>query len=192
MKAAVFLDRDGVLLEDTHLATSVGQIRMLEGVPLALQQLHEAGFRLIVVSNQTVVARGLATEREVEMMNERMDQLIRQSGGPPIDGFYFCPHHPKATLSAYRMNCDCRKPQTGMWLRAAREHDLDLKRSFTVGDRITDIIAGAKAGGRTVLVQSGQHLAPVIETAEPIDLSIKPDHVCAGLMEAAAWILGEK
>src|SRR5579863_1608098 len=122
MKAAVFLDRDGVLIEDTHLATNVGQIRMLEGVPRALRQLKEADFRLIVVSNQTVVARGLATEREVEMMNERMDQLIRQAGGPMMDGFYFCPHHPKATLTAYRVNCDCRKPQPGMWLRAAREH----------------------------------------------------------------------
>ncbi len=192
MKAAVFLDRDGVLIEDTHLPTKLGQIRILEGVPRALQQLHEADFRLIVVSNQTVVARGLATERKVELMNERMDQLIRLAGGPPLDGFYFSPHHPKAALPAYRMNCDCRKPQPGMWLQAAREHDLDLKRSFTVGDRITDVIAGAKSGGRTVLVQSGQHLAPVIETTEPIDLSIKPDHVCAGLMEAAAWILSEK
>jgi D-glycero-D-manno-heptose 1,7-bisphosphate phosphatase len=90
------------------------------------------------------------------------------------------------------MTCRCRKPEPGMWLQAALEHDLDLKRSFTVGDRITDVIAGAKAGGRTVLVQSGQHLAPIIETTEPIDLTIKPDHVCAGLEEAAAWILREK
>ena len=189
MKPAIFLDRDGVLIEDTDLLTSPDGIRMLEGVPTALGRLRASGFQLIVVSNQAVVARGLATEPEVELINRRIGELIEQGGGPRIDAFYYCPHHPKATLPAYRKVCDCRKPEPGMLLRAAREHEIDVKRSFMVGDRMTDIIAGAKAGTRTVLIQTGQHTAPPIETAEPLDPSIKPDHVCGSLAEAANWIL---
>jgi len=154
--------------------------------------LRASGFQLIVVSNQAVVARGLATEPEVELINRRIGELIEQAGGPRIDAFYYCPHHPKATLPAYRKVCDCRKPEPGMLLRAAREHGIDLKRSFMVGDRMTDIIAGAKAGARTVLIQTGQHTAPPIETAEPLDPSIKADHVCGSLAEASDWILSNK
>ena len=192
MKPAVFLDRDGVLIEDTDLLTSSEGIRILDGVPGALERLRASGFQLIVVSNQAVVARGFATEPEVELINQRIGEMIVKAGGPRIDAFYFCPHHPKATLPAYRKVCDCRKPEPGMLLRAAREHEIDLKRSFMAGDRITDIIAGAKAGARTVLIQTGQHTASPIETAEPLDRSIKPDHVCSSLAEASAWILDNK
>ena len=192
MRAAIFLDRDGVLIEDANLLTVAGGIQVLEGVPKALERLRANGFRLIVVSNQAVVARGLATEPEVESINRCIGELIEQGGGPRIDAFYFCPHHPKATLPAYRKVCDCRKPEPGMLLRAAREHEIDLKGSFMVGDRMTDVIAGAKAGARTVLIQTGQHTAPPIETTEPLDPSIKPDHVCGSLAEAAEWILKVK
>jgi len=189
MNAAIFLDRDGVLIEDVHLLTNPGQVRFLEGVPQALRSLQEAGFRLIVISNQTVVARGLVTEQEVYAINAEMEHLLEQAGGPRLDGFYFCPHHPNATLPAYRTACECRKPRPGLLLRAAREHNLNLGASFVVGDRITDIIAGARAGCRTVLIQTGKHLAPPIETVEPLDNSVQPDYICANLNAAARWIL---
>jgi D-glycero-D-manno-heptose 1,7-bisphosphate phosphatase len=190
MNVAVFLDRDGVLIEDVHLLTDLADIRILEGVAQALRSLKESGFQLIVISNQTVVARGLVTEQEVHAINAKMERLLEQAGGPHLDGFYFCPHHPNATLPAYRTACECRKPRPGLLLRAARERDLNLGASFAVGDRITDIIAGARAGCRTVLVQTGKHLAPPIETVEPLDESVQPDHVCADLRAAAKWILG--
>jgi D-glycero-D-manno-heptose 1,7-bisphosphate phosphatase len=142
-----------------------------------------------VISNQTVVARGLVTEQEVCVINAEMERLLEQAGGPHLDGFYFCPHHPNATLPAYRIACQCRKPRPGLLLQAAHEHNLDLSASFAVGDRITDIIAGARAGCRTVLVQTGAHLAPPIETNEPLDPSTQPDYTCADLAEAARWIL---
>ena len=189
MNVAIFLDRDGVLIEDVHLLANPGDIRVLEGVPQALRTLKEAGFKLIVVSNQTVVARGLVTEQEVYAINAEMEHLLEQAGGPHLDGFYFCPHHPNATLPAYRIACECRKPRPGLLLRAAREHNLNLGASFTVGDRITDIIAGARAGCRTVLVQTGKQQAPPIETVEPLDRSVQPDYTCANLSEAAKWIL---
>jgi D-glycero-D-manno-heptose 1,7-bisphosphate phosphatase len=189
MRRAVFLDRDGVLIEDVHLLTKVEQVRILPGVAVALCRLTDVGFKLIVVSNQTVVSRGLATEGDVVAVNERLQQLLLEGSGPTLDGFYVCPHHPKATLSAYRSDCQCRKPRPGMLLQAAREHGIDLGNSFMIGDRITDIIAGAKAGCRTVLVHTGQHAAAPIETVEPIDPTIRPDYSCSGLNTAADWIV---
>lgn len=188
MKAAVFLDRDGVLVEDVDLLVQREDVRLLEGVPNALNLLKQAGFSLVVVSNQTVVARGLATETEVRDLNDHLQQMIEQAGGPRLDGWYFCPHHPKANLPTYRTDCECRKPRPGMLLRAARELDLDLSASFMVGDRITDIIAGASAGCRTVLVQTGKHLEPPIETIGLLDTSILPDYACANLLAASRWI----
>lgn len=186
---AIFLDRDGVLIEDVDLLTNPGDIRILWDVPQALNRLREAGFQLIVVSNQTVVARGLATEQDVHSINARIDLLLEQAGAPHLDGFYFCPHHPKATLPAYRVVCECRKPRPGLLLRAARDYCLNLGASFLVGDRITDIIAGARAGCRTVLVHTGKHQAPPIETVEPLDESVRPDYICADLKAASEWIL---
>ena len=185
---AVFLDRDGVLIEDVGLLTEEAQLRVLDGVPEALIALRQAGFLLVVISNQTVVARGLLTEAGVNQIHQALDARL-QSAGASIDRYYFCPHHPKGTLPQYRLDCDCRKPKPGLLLRAARDCGIDLTKCFCVGDRLTDIIAGAKAGCRTVLVQTGRHVDPLIETAAPIDLSIKPDWTCANLKEAAAWIL---
>ena len=189
MRAAVFLDRDGVLIEDIHLLTRVSDMRVLPGVPDALRKLKAAGFELIVVSNQTVVSRGLATESEVCVINSRMQELLSNRGAPVLDAVYFCPHHPKATVAAYRIECDCRKPRPGLFLKAATDHKIDLNRSYAIGDRITDIIAGASAGCRTILVETGQHTAALIETSEPIDVSIRPDYTCANLLDAAHWIL---
>jgi D-glycero-D-manno-heptose 1,7-bisphosphate phosphatase len=186
---AVFLDRDGVLIEDRDLLTEPSEIRVLAGVPQALGRLREAGFRLVVVSNQTVVARGLATEADVERVNYELNRQLVAAGGSGIDRYYFCPHHPNATMLSYRVNCACRKPQPGLILQAAKDHQFDLASSFLVGDRITDIIAGERAGCRTILVQTGQHDAPPIQTAKPIDVNIKPDWTCASLAEAADWIL---
>jgi len=190
MRRAVFLDRDGVLVEDVDQLTCADQLRLLSDVPVALNTLHNAGFALVVVSNQPVVARGLVTEEEVVRIHAELERLILAAGGPALDRIYFCPHHPKATLPAYRLDCDCRKPKPGLLLRAAQALNLDLRMSFLVGDRITDIIAGAKAGCRTLLVQTGKHLDKPIETSEPVDTTIQPDHVCADLPAAAEWIVG--
>jgi D-glycero-D-manno-heptose 1,7-bisphosphate phosphatase len=189
MRSAIILDRDGVLIEDVHLLTRSEEIRLLPRVPAALRALGCAGYALVVASNQSVVARGLATEAMVEAVHAELQRLLAEQGSPAVERFYFCPHHPNATLPAYRLNCDCRKPRSGMLLRAARELNLDLQTSFSVGDRITDVIAGARAGCRTVLVETKMHLEPALETVEPLDLTVKPDYVCADLMGAVEWIL---
>ena len=189
MTKAVFLDRDGVLIEDVHLLTRPEQLVIPAGVPAALAALGEAGFKLVVVSNQPVVARGLASESDVRAVHAHLELLLQGVGAPPLDGVYFCPHHPNATLASYRLACDCRKPKPGLLLRAATELKLDLRASFAVGDRITDIIAGARAGCCTVLVETGKHREKPIQTSEPLDPTIKPDHTCATLAAAVEWIL---
>lgn len=186
---AVFLDRDGVLIEDVDLLADPALVRPLPGVAPALRRLKNAGFLLIVLSNQAVVARGLATEDDVAAVNDEIQRQLILQGSPAFDAFYFCPHHPQATLEKYRVDCQCRKPRPGMFLRAAEKFHLDLPASFMVGDRLTDIAAGANAGCRTALVQTGRHLAPAIVTREPLDPDLKPDWTGPDLADAADWIL---
>jgi D-glycero-D-manno-heptose 1,7-bisphosphate phosphatase len=191
-RPAVFLDRDGVLIAEVDLLVNVTDIDVLSGAPEALTALSEAGYALVVVTNQTVVARGLLTEEELERLHVALRERLRERGAPELDGIYVCMHHPNATLSAYRSDCECRKPRPGMLLRAGRELDLDLRSSVLIGDRPSDIVAGALAGCATVLVQTGAHEAPAIETTLECNEKIEPDHVCADIGEAARWILDRR
>lgn len=186
---AVFLDRDGVLVEDRGFLCDVKDLRILDGVPQALRRFKAGGFRLIVVTNQAVVARGMITEDQLDEIHVRMCAMIESLGGPPLDGVYACPHHPQADLQDYRVVCDCRKPRSGLLLQATREHGLDLSASFMVGDRLTDIAAGAGAGCKTVLIRTPATDRPPIVTAQPVDDSVQPDCVCDSLEAAADWIL---
>lgn len=185
---AVFLDRDGVLIEDVNLLTAADQVRILEGVPEALRQLHQAGFKLIVVSNQSVVARGLISEDEVESIQGTIASMLQRRGAPALDGFYYCPHHPEATVAGYRQQCQCRKPSDGMLRQAALDHAVVLDRSFMIGDRPTDIAAGQRAGCRTVWVQTGRHHDPLIQVPTHFEIP-QADFVCPNLAAAADWIL---
>lgn len=187
--AAVFLDRDGVLVEDRGLLVDAADLCILEGVPLALRRLKEAGFRLVVVSNQAVVARGMITPEGVEAIHAQLLRLLEDAGAPRLDAIYFCPHHPSADLPEYRVVCNCRKPRPGALLRAAEEHCLDLTASFLVGDRMTDIAAGAAAGCRTVLLKRPGEETPPTTTAEPPEGWRQPDYVCRDLSAAVDWIL---
>lgn len=188
-RTAVFLDRDGVLIEDNGILTDATQIRLLEGVTPSLWRFREAGFLLIVVTNQSVVARGLLTEADLDAIHAELQRVLQASGGPALDAIYFCPHHPEATLPDYRVTCDCRKPRPGLLLRAAKDLGIDLGASFMLGDRMTDVAAGSRAGCRTVLVESPQSRMPPIVTAEPLDGPWTPDYTCAGMPEATDWIL---
>jgi len=189
VRRAVFLDRDGVLVEDVDLLVRPEQLRVLPGVPAALAALAGARFALVVVSNQTVVARGLASEQEVAAVNDELARRLVAAGAPPLDGAFVCPHHPNATVAAYRLDCECRKPRPGLLVRAADELGLDLAASYLVGDRPSDVAAGALAGCTTVLVRSGRHEEPPIESTLALDAPPVPDHACDDLPAAARWIL---
>ena len=188
-RPAVFLDRDGVVIEEAGLLVDAARIRIAPGVPAALARLGNAGFELVVVTNQTVVARGLTSEEGVAEIHRAVAERLAAEGGAVVSGFYVCPHHPSADVAAYRLACECRKPRPGLILRAAEELRLDLRSSFMVGDRITDIAAGARAGCRTVLIRAGGYLEPPIETLEPLEPDIRADHVCDDVPAAVDWIL---
>lgn len=186
---AVFLDRDGVLIPDEVAVLDPSSVRIFDGVGPALAALKSAGFLLIVVTNQAAIARGWLTETGLADVHAELNRQLQAVGSPALDAIYHCPHHPHADIPAYRIACDCRKPRAGMLFQAAREHDLDLPACVLIGDRITDVLAGARAGCRTVLIRGPQSTAPLIVTAEPIDSSFQPDHTCVSLVDAARWIL---
>jgi D-glycero-D-manno-heptose 1,7-bisphosphate phosphatase len=136
-----------------------------------------------------VVARGLISETQVIKINNRLQYLLSLNKSEAIDAYYFCPHHPNATRIEYRVNCACRKPKAGLLLQAAQEWEIDLKSSWMIGDRPSDILAGKQAGCRTILVSSGMHLDAPIESE--FDLTtIKPDYICKNLLESEKIITG--
>lgn len=189
-RRAVFLDRDGVLVRDVGPLTRADDIVLTPGVAEALSELQQAGFALIVVSNQTVLARGLLDENAMLELERQVEAQILAAGGPQLDGFYFCPHHPHATRPELRRDCGCRKPAPGLLLQAAVEHGISLKRSFMLGDRPSDIVAGLRAGCTTIEVQTGAHTAAPIEVTGGFELRA-PHHVARDLPEAAALVLGQ-
>ncbi len=187
-RPAVFLDRDGVLVEDTGVITHSSMAHPLPGVAEALMNLHKAGALLVVVSNQSVLARGLLDEEGVIRIQRSIEDKLMSDGAPRLDGFYFCGHHPHADLEVWRSECDCRKPAPGLLLKAAKDLEIDLTTSFMVGDRPSDITAGHRAGCRTILVETGRHTAPPILTWQAFD-PVDPDVVCKGLKDASRYIL---
>ncbi len=178
---ALFLDRDGVINEDREdYIKSWEEFRFIKGVRPALKQFHQAGIPVVVVTNQSVIGRGLVTEGKLSVIHDRMCQAVQKSGGR-ITKIYYCPHHPDD-------HCRCRKPRIGMLKKAARELSLDLKKCIFVGDALKDIQAGKRAGCRTLLVQTGQGRESLIKVLSR-KTRIKPDWVCASLTEATPLIL---
>lgn len=169
--------------------TRAADARVLPGVPGALARLSGAGFALVVVTNQAVVARGLLDESILRAVQTEIGEALIAQGAPTLDGFYYCPHHPSADRPEYRVHCACRKPNPGLLLKAAEDLDIDLEASYMVGDRPTDLIAGTRAGCRSIWVQSGRHDDPPIEITETRRELPQPAFVCGSLAEAAAWIL---
>jgi D-glycero-D-manno-heptose 1,7-bisphosphate phosphatase len=154
LKPAVFLDRDGVVIEDSHYIDTPDRVRLLPGSAEAIAALNRAGWLIVIVTNQSGVARGLFPIEAMKEIHDHLAELLRGYEAR-VDGFYFCPHHPSAERAEYRCECECRKPKPGMLLQAARELGIDLARSWMIGDRVGDLEAGSAVGCRTVLVQTG-------------------------------------
>jgi len=154
LRPAVFLDRDGVVIEDSHYLGDATHVRLVPGAAESIAALNRAGWVVVVVTNQSGVARGLFPLASVDEVHERIGALLRERGAS-IDAFQFCPHHPEAEIAQFRLECQCRKPKPGMLHRAGKERGLDLGASWMIGDRPSDLQAGAAAGCRTVLVRTG-------------------------------------
>ncbi|QXE92247.1 D-glycero-beta-D-manno-heptose 1,7-bisphosphate 7-phosphatase [Geomonas subterranea] len=151
---AVFLDRDGTINEEVQYLSRVEDFRLIPGVPYALQRLKDAGFLLVVVTNQSGVGRGLYDETALQAVHDRMHEELGVFG-ITIDACYFCPHHPEHAVGHYRVECSCRKPSPGMLEQAAVDLDIDLSRSYMIGDKLGDIEAGLNAGCTSLMVLTG-------------------------------------
>ncbi|HEY9049195.1 MAG TPA: HAD family hydrolase [Ohtaekwangia sp.] len=181
MNKAVFIDKDGTLIEDIPYNVNPERIVLCEGARESLARLKEQGYLLIVISNQAGVAHGYFQLQDLQQVKERLFLLLKE-----LDGFYFCPHHPAGVVQAYSIACYCRKPEPGMILQAARDFKVELSRSWMIGDILTDVEAGNKAGCRTILVNNGN------ETEWNIQEERRPTYIVKNLREASQRILKEE
>jgi len=153
-RPAVFVDKDGTLVENVPYNVDPAQVRLLPGVLQGLARLQRAGFALLVASNQAGVALGRFPPAALQPLERRLDALLAPAG-VTITGYLWCTHHPHGIVASHAIECACRKPQPGLLLDAARRHGLDLARSWMIGDILDDVEAGRRAGGRAVLVDRG-------------------------------------
>lgn len=161
----------------------IDDLEVLSGVPEAVAELNNMGFLTVIVTNQPVVARGVAKPEDIDRVHAELTKRIAVGGGK-IDAVYFCPHHPEATLEQYRLQCDCRKPEPGMILKGIKEFNIDPAKSFMIGDAIIDVVAGKKAGLKTILVKSGPgHVG--LDKKYP---DVRPDWEATDLSEAVEII----
>ncbi len=186
LQPAVFLDRDGTINEDIGYMDSAEKLRLYPYAGSAIRQLNKLGFKVIVVTNQSGIARGYFEEARVPETHQRMDQLLALENAR-IDTYYYCPHHPEGKVAAFRQVCDCRKPAPGMLQVAAREHDIDLSASFMIGDKYSDIGAGHRLGLTTILLETGEGLQQYQEKKDNPSLP-QPDHISSNLLSAIEWI----
>jgi D-glycero-D-manno-heptose 1,7-bisphosphate phosphatase len=179
---AVFLDKDGTLIDDVPYNVDPRRIELAQGAAEGAAMLSEAGYALVVVSNQSGVARGIFTEDALTAVEHRIRELLANFD-VPLAGFYYCPHHPLGSIPRYAAQCSCRKPQPGMILQAAKELRLDLAESWLIGDILDDVEAGHRAGCRTVLIDNGH------ETQWQWSPQRRPDVLASDMAEAARSIL---
>ena len=182
---AVFLDRNGVITQEPpNYAHRIDQLKLIPKSAEAIRILNKNGFKVVVVSNQSGLARGYYQEKDVEIYNGAMKKELEKRDAY-IDAIYYCPHHSEAKIEAYRIDCDCRKPKPGMLKRAEKDLNLDLKQSFLVGDKISDIEAGYRAGCKTILVLTGYGNNELKKNA---NVNIKPNHISKDLYTASQVI----
>jgi D,D-heptose 1,7-bisphosphate phosphatase len=179
---AVFLDKDGTLVEDVPYNVDPEKIRLVPEAVESLRALKAAGFKLIVISNQAGVAHGRFKEEALKGVEKRLNELLGEHG-VALDGFYFCPHHPDGRVRVYTKTCFCRKPSPGMLFQAARDHGLNLADSWFIGDILNDVEAGRRADCRTILIDNGN------ETEWDLSPLRRPHYTVKTLAEAAQVIL---
>lgn len=179
---AAFIDRDGVINEERNYVHRIEDFVILPGVVDGLAVLRDAGYRLILVTNQAGIARGYYVQAVMDRLHDHLRASLAASG-VKFDAIYFCPHHPQGSVCGLAIECNCRKPAPGLLLQAARDFDLDLGKSVLIGDKLSDIQAGQRAGvGITVLVESGHALEPSARS--------QANHVALNLLAAAHVLTG--
>ncbi|MEI6056067.1 MAG: HAD family hydrolase [Lentisphaerota bacterium] len=179
---ACFLDRDGVLIEEKIYLASISDVYIFPETYDALKLLKDDGFKIIVVTNQAGVAKGYYDESTIPMIHEEIDRQLALAG-VGVDAYYYCPHHPKGKVQEYAIKCDCRKPAPGMILQAVNNFDIDLAKSFLIGDKMSDIGVAENAGCLGILVKTG-HGKEHITKAQDAGIIVKEN-----ILEAVKYFL---
>lgn len=172
----VFLDRDDTIIRDVPYLNNPERVDLLPGAAEAIRLLNDHALPVIMITNQSGIARGLLDETILAAIHDRLSTLLREQDAI-IDAIYFCPHHPEGTVAAYRQDCACRKPAPGMLLKAALDFGLDLSRCYLVGDKGIDIETIHRVGGKGILIRSA------------VDPVVPADHTAPDLREAVDWII---
>lgn len=186
---AVFLDRDGTLVEPRHYPSRPEQLVLYPGLGPGLRRLQAVGYKLVVITNQSGLARGYFTEDDLDAMHAHLRAMLAREG-VTLDAIYHCPHHPDGAIPALAVRCACRKPAPGMLQRAAAEHGLDLAASWFVGDILDDVEAGNRAGCRTILVDIGSESPPASPRRSP-DFIARDTRHALRLIAAEAGLGGD-
>ena len=181
--SAVFMDRDGTINEEVSYLSRMEQLRLYPQTYEAIRLINAAKMKAVVVTNQSGIARGYFTEDFVRRVHDRINELLGAEGAR-IDGFYVCPHHPIYGNGIYKQHCECRKPKPGMLLQAAEEMNIDLTRSYMIGDMLKDIEAGKKAGAKGVLVLTG-YGTNIVRTDMPA-------YIAGDILDAVGWIMKDR
>ncbi len=189
---AIFLDRDGTINEEVGYLDSIDKLRIIPAAFEAIRLINKSCMKAVVITNQAGVARGLFTEEFVRKINGQLQSVLLEKGAV-IDRFYFCPHHPTEGHDPYRRICDCRKPAPGLLHQAAADLDIDLNRSYLIGDRFQDMEAAHRAGAKGVLVLTGygQDLLQEAGPDRANELN-QPDYIAKDILEGVHWILGTR
>lgn len=188
-RIAVFLDRDGTISEEVDYLDNPDMLRLIPRAAEAIRLINESGLLAVVVTNQSGVARGYFTEPVLKDVHNRMELLLKAEGAR-IDKIYYCPHHPEVGLPEYLLDCDCRKPGTGMMEAAEKEFKIDVRGSYVVGDKIIDIEMAHKAGARGILVMTGYGREELKSLSS--ERKVWPDHIADDLYDAVKWILSQR
>lgn len=179
----VLVDRDGTLIREVGYLSRLEQIEVLPRVAESIQLLRQRKLKVVVITNQSAVARGFITEEKLRQIHRELEKQLARHGAF-LDGIYYCPHHPREGLDPYRISCDCRKPNVGLAKRAAAELNLDLSRSYMIGDQPSDMELASRIGAKGILIkgEGGEHRE---KSGSPAFL------VARDFWEAAQWVIEE-
>jgi len=185
-KAAVFLDRDGTIIEEVDYLDNIGQLKLIPGAAQAIRLLNQTAIPVIMITNQSGVARGYFSESLVKQLHQQLNELL-EAKSAYLDAIYYCPHHPTAGNPPYRQQCSCRKPNPGMVEQAIRDLQLGKRHSFIVGDKLTDIELARRAGAEGILVLTGygEEQRKRLDETE----NVQPAYIATDLLQAIQWVI---
>ncbi len=187
MKRAIFMDRDGTLSHEVGYVNHISRFKLYSFTPEAIKLINQSDFLAICVTNQAGVARGYFDESLVKEVHKKMQQELKKNGAY-LDDILYCPHHPSANGNPeYTVDCNCRKPNPGMLIEASERYNIDLKQSFVIGDKISDVKLAKNVGAKGIMVMTGYGRGEYEYQREQWD--VFPDYLAENILEAVKWIL---